>query len=125
MRGFSPSRKRIQMGAAHMAMPPLAPGAKAAVNRDRGRLAQLVRASRLHREGRRFESVTAYQAFMILISTGAREHAMRVFLAAAMIASLAGPAYAQDPVPRYGETAKPKSPQELATERDAEKAYKK
>jgi hypothetical protein len=50
---------------------------------------------------------------------------MRVFLAAAMIASLAGPAYAQDPVPRYGETAKPKSPQELATERNAEKAYKK
>jgi len=50
---------------------------------------------------------------------------MRVFLAAALIASLAWPAYAQDSVPRYGETAKPKSPQELATEKDAEKAYNK
>src|SRR6266481_1385892 len=32
------------------------------LTRDGGRLAQLVRASRLHREGRRFESVTAYQS---------------------------------------------------------------
>src|ERR1700682_220259 len=39
----------------------LAPDGPAALNRRRGRLAQLVRASRLHREGRRFESVTAYQ----------------------------------------------------------------
>jgi hypothetical protein len=31
------------------------------LNTRRGRLAQLVRASRLHREGRRFESVAAYQ----------------------------------------------------------------
>lgn len=49
---------------------------------------------------------------------------MRVVLAAAMIALLAGPAYAQSqPVPRYGETAKPKSPQEIAAEKEAEKAY--
>ncbi len=34
---------------------------RGAVNSRRGRLAQLVRASRLHREGRRFESVAAYQ----------------------------------------------------------------
>jgi hypothetical protein len=49
---------------------------------------------------------------------------MRVVLAAAMIALLAGPAYAQSqPVPRYGETAKAKSPQEIAAEKEAEKAY--
>jgi hypothetical protein len=51
---------------------------------------------------------------------------MRVFLAAVVIALLAGPAYAQSqaPVPRYGEAAKSKSPQEIQSERDAEKAYK-
>ena len=48
---------------------------------------------------------------------------MRVFLAAALIALLAGSAYAQQ-VPRYGDTAKPKSPQEIESERDTEKAYK-
>jgi hypothetical protein len=51
---------------------------------------------------------------------------MRVFRAAAVIALLAGPAYAQTqaPVPRYGED-KAKSPQEIAAEKEAEKAYKK
>jgi hypothetical protein len=50
---------------------------------------------------------------------------MRVFLTAAVIALLAGPAYAQSqPVPRYGDTAKPKSPQEIESEKEAEKAYK-
>jgi hypothetical protein len=39
----------------------LARQAMAALNRRRGRLAQLVRASRLHREGREFESLAAYQ----------------------------------------------------------------
>src|SRR6266403_5344485 len=39
----------------------LAPKGRPRLNKRRGRLAQLVRASRLHREGRRFESVTAYQ----------------------------------------------------------------
>src|ERR1700727_1429439 len=39
----------------------LAPDGPAALNRRRGRLAQLVRASRLHREGREFESLAAYQ----------------------------------------------------------------
>jgi hypothetical protein len=49
---------------------------------------------------------------------------MRLVLAAAMIAVLAGPAYAQSqPIQRYGETAKPKSPQEIAAEKEAEKAY--
>ena len=49
---------------------------------------------------------------------------MRVVLAAAMIALLAGPAYAQSqPVQKYGETANPKSPQEIAAEKEAEKAY--
>ena len=48
---------------------------------------------------------------------------MRVFLAAALIALVAGSAYAQQ-VPQYGDTAKPKSPQEIVSERDTEKAYK-
>ncbi len=48
---------------------------------------------------------------------------MRVFLAAVMIASLAGPVYAQDkPVPQYGDQ-KAKSPQEIAAEKEADKAY--
>jgi hypothetical protein len=50
---------------------------------------------------------------------------MRVFLAAVMIASLAGPAFAQDThVPRYGEQ-KAKTPEEIAAEKEAEKAYQK
>jgi hypothetical protein len=50
---------------------------------------------------------------------------MRVFCAAAVIALLAGPAYAQSAsVPKYGETDKTKTPQEIQAERDAEKAYK-
>jgi hypothetical protein len=50
---------------------------------------------------------------------------MRVFYAAAVIALLAGPAFAQSQsIPRYGETAKTKSPQELAAEKEAEQAYK-
>src|SRR5229473_943405 len=47
--------------ASRLAVSDLAPKATPALNRRRGRLAQLVRASRLHREGRRFESVAAYQ----------------------------------------------------------------
>ena len=51
---------------------------------------------------------------------------MRVFRAAAVIALLAGPAFAQTqpPIPRYGED-KGKSPQDIAAEKEAEKAYKK
>jgi hypothetical protein len=50
---------------------------------------------------------------------------MRVFLAAAVIAILAGPAYAQtQPIPRYGEIDKKKTPQEIQADRDAETAYK-
>ncbi|MGB8401582.1 hypothetical protein [Bradyrhizobium sp.] len=48
---------------------------------------------------------------------------MKVLCAAAMIALLGGPAHAQGAVPGYGEPAKDKSPQEKASERDAEKAY--
>lgn len=49
---------------------------------------------------------------------------MRVLRAAAVIALLTGPAYAQSQsVPKYGETDKPKSPQEIEAEREAEKAY--
>jgi hypothetical protein len=53
---------------------------------------------------------------------------MRVFRAAAMMAVLAGPAYAQAPqapIPRYGDIDKAsKSPAELEADRQAEKAYK-
>ena len=50
---------------------------------------------------------------------------MRVFCAAAIIALLAGPAYAQSQsVPKYGDTDKQKSPQEIEAEREAERAYK-
>jgi hypothetical protein len=51
---------------------------------------------------------------------------MRVFAAAAVIAILAGPAYAQSqPVPRYGDIDNKKSPQEIEAERESERAYKK
>ena len=51
---------------------------------------------------------------------------MRVFLAAMMLALLAGPAFAQtqQPIPRYGDLGKAKSPQEIAAEKEAERAYK-
>ncbi len=48
---------------------------------------------------------------------------MRVFYAAAVLALMAGPALAQS-IPKYGEAPKAKSPQEIASEREAEKAYK-
>ena len=51
---------------------------------------------------------------------------MRVRLAAAMIVLMAGTAYAQNPgsVPKYGEPAKDKSRQEIAAEKEDERAYK-
>jgi hypothetical protein len=50
---------------------------------------------------------------------------MRVFAAAAMIAFLAGPAYAQSQsVPKYGDVDKEKTPQQIEAEREAERAYK-
>jgi hypothetical protein len=51
---------------------------------------------------------------------------MRVCLAAAMLALMAGTAYAQSPgsVPKYGEAPKAKSPQEIAAEKEVERAYK-
>jgi hypothetical protein len=52
---------------------------------------------------------------------------MKVFRAAAMIALLAGPAYAQDSngiMPRYGDINKPdKAPREIEADRAAQKAY--
>ena len=49
---------------------------------------------------------------------------MRVFAAAALVALLVTPAYAQQkPVPRYGEADKDKTPQEKAAEKAAEEAY--
>jgi hypothetical protein len=41
-----------------------------------------------------------------------------------VVASLAGPAWAQGAVPRYGETDKDKTPSEIAAEKDAERAYR-
>jgi hypothetical protein len=50
---------------------------------------------------------------------------MKRFYAVAVIALLAGPAFAQSqPIPRYGDAPKVKTTQELQEERDAEKAYK-
>jgi hypothetical protein len=49
----------------------------------------------------------------------------RVLGAAAIIALLAGPVYAQQaPVPRYGEADKDKTPGQLEQEQAAERAYK-
>ena len=48
----------------------------------------------------------------------------RILGATCVIAALTGPVWAQDPVPRYGETDKEKSATEKAAERDAERAYK-
>ncbi|UPJ53141.1 hypothetical protein IVB30_18585 [Bradyrhizobium sp. 200] len=41
-----------------------------------------------------------------------------------VVALLAGPAWAQTSVPRYGETDNAKTPSEIAAEKEAEKAYK-
>jgi hypothetical protein len=51
---------------------------------------------------------------------------MRVLCAAAMIALLAGPAYAQlqKSVPKYGDAPVEKSPSEIEQDRAAERAYK-
>jgi hypothetical protein len=50
---------------------------------------------------------------------------MRIFLAAAVIALMAGPAYAQDNhIPRYGEEDKDKTASEKAAATAAEQAYK-
>jgi hypothetical protein len=49
---------------------------------------------------------------------------MKVFHAAAVVALLAGPAYAQTPsIPKYGEVDKDKTPHQKEAERDAERAY--
>jgi hypothetical protein len=48
----------------------------------------------------------------------------RVFGVIAVVALLAGPAFAQQArVPRYGELDKDKSPEQIRAEKDAEKAY--
>ena len=49
----------------------------------------------------------------------------RAFIAAAIIAALAGPVLAQQqaPVQRYGEKDKEKTPNEIQAERDAQRAY--
>ena len=50
---------------------------------------------------------------------------MRVFLAAIVVASLAGPAFAQQkPIPKYGEL-EGKADHEIKAEKEAEQAYQK
>jgi hypothetical protein len=50
---------------------------------------------------------------------------MRVLRAAAVIALLAGPVYAQQQIPKYGETDTPdKTPQQIEADKAAERAYK-
>jgi hypothetical protein len=50
---------------------------------------------------------------------------MKVFRAAAIVALLAGPAYAQtQSVPRYGDVGTPKTPQEIEADKAADRAYK-
>ena len=50
---------------------------------------------------------------------------MRVFLAALVVALLAGPAFAQSPaIPKYGEL-EGKKPHEITAEKEAEQAYQK
>ena len=49
---------------------------------------------------------------------------MKIFHAAAVVALLAGPAYAQTAsIPRYGELDKAKTPREKEVEQESERAY--
>jgi len=47
-----------------------------------------------------------------------------VLSATVVIVALAGPVWAQNSVPQYGEADKPKTPAEIAAEKEAEKAYR-
>ena len=49
---------------------------------------------------------------------------MRALCAAAVIALLAGPAYAQNSIPKYGDVPAAKTPSQIEEERTAERAYK-
>jgi hypothetical protein len=44
--------------------------------------------------------------------------------AVVVIAALAGPVWAQNSIPKYGETDKVKTPSEIAAEKEAERAYR-
>ncbi|MEH2555875.1 hypothetical protein V1286_003404 [Bradyrhizobium algeriense] len=57
-------------------------------------------------------------------SAGGMKILGRILGATCVIAALTGPVWAQNPIPRYGETDKEKSATEKAAERDAERAYK-
>ena len=48
---------------------------------------------------------------------------LQIFRAAAVVALMAGPALAQDHVPRYGEADPDKTPEQLSSEKAANKAY--
>src|SRR5260370_19258713 len=66
-----------------------------------------------------------HAAIRVALRTPSRERCMRVLCAAAVIALLAGPAYAQQkPVPQYGAAPADKTPSEIEQDRTAERAYK-
>jgi hypothetical protein len=66
-----------------------------------------------------------HAAIRVALGTSSRERCMRVLCAAAVIALLAGPAYAQQKsVPRYGEAPAEKTRSEIEQDRTAERAYK-
>jgi hypothetical protein len=48
----------------------------------------------------------------------------RILGAIGLIVALAGPAWAQNSVPKYGDPDKVKTPSEIAAEREAERAYR-
>jgi hypothetical protein len=48
----------------------------------------------------------------------------RILGAMVVIAALAGPAWAQNSIPKYGEVDKVKTPSEIAAEKEADRAYR-
>jgi hypothetical protein len=48
----------------------------------------------------------------------------RILGAMVVIAALAGPAWAQTSIPKYGEADKVKTPAEIAAEKEADRAYR-
>ena len=48
----------------------------------------------------------------------------RILGATFVIALLAGPAWSQNPVPKYGDPDKVKTPADIAAEKEAERAYR-
>jgi hypothetical protein len=73
--------------------------------------------------GSREESASKIAPWLEIGSSGMKILG-RILGATFVIASLAGPAWAQGGPARYGEPDKPKTPAEIAAEKDAERAYR-